>query len=108
MKQDAWVDLHLHTNFSDGILTPTQIVMKAKELSLRAIGIVDHDTIDGISEAMNDRDEEFDEKRIEEFVRANLTASAEDMKERLYTAVKNFTAGVPQSDDITMIVVKVL
>jgi predicted metal-dependent phosphoesterase TrpH len=52
MKQEAWVDLHLHTNFSDGILTPTQVVMKAKELGLRAIGIVDHDTIDGIAEAV--------------------------------------------------------
>jgi predicted metal-dependent phosphoesterase TrpH len=52
MSHDAWVDLHLHTNFSDGLLTPTQVVMKAKEAALKAVGIADHDTIDGISEAM--------------------------------------------------------
>lgn len=63
---------------------------------------------DGISEAMNDKDEEFEEHRIEEFVSANLTLSAEEMKQKLYSEVKNFTRGVPQSDDITMIVVKVL
>ena len=51
MNYDAWVDLHLHTNFSDGLLTPTQVVMKAKEAGLKAVGIVDHDTIDGIAEA---------------------------------------------------------
>lgn len=63
---------------------------------------------DGVSEAMNDRDEEFEEHRIEEIVRQNLTVSAEEMKQKIYEAVKNFTTGVPQSDDITMIVVKVM
>jgi len=53
MTQEAWVDLHIHTNFSDGLLTPTQVVMKAKEFGLKAVGIVDHDTIDGIPEAVD-------------------------------------------------------
>ena len=53
MMKEAWVDLHVHTNFSDGLLTPTQVVMKAKEVGLKAIGIVDHDTIEGISEAVD-------------------------------------------------------
>ncbi len=63
---------------------------------------------DGISEAFNANDEEFGEKRIEAFIRDNCHTSAEMMKEKLISAVKEFTAGVPQSDDITMIVVKVL
>ncbi|MBD3290991.1 SpoIIE family protein phosphatase [candidate division KSB1 bacterium] len=63
---------------------------------------------DGVSEAMNEHDEEFEEHRIEEIVKANLQASAEEMKDALYKAVKNFTKGVPQSDDITMVIVKVL
>lgn len=53
MKKDAWVDLHLHTNFSDGLFSPTQLILKAKEMGLSAVGIVDHDTIDGIPEAMD-------------------------------------------------------
>ncbi len=52
MIEEAWIDLHIHTNFSDGLLTPTQVVTKAKELGLKAVGIVDHDTIDGIPEAV--------------------------------------------------------
>ena len=61
---------------------------------------------DGISEAMNADDEEFEEHRIEAVIRENVSASAEEMKESLLSAVHAFTAGVPQSDDITVIVVK--
>ena len=52
MIEEAWIDLHLHTNYSDGLLTPSQVVIRAKEAGLRAVGIVDHDTIDGIAEAV--------------------------------------------------------
>jgi predicted metal-dependent phosphoesterase TrpH len=52
IMKEAWVDLHLHTNYSDGLLTPAQVVTRAKEAGLKAIGIVDHDTIDGIAEAV--------------------------------------------------------
>jgi len=52
MTQETWVDLHVHTNYSDGLLSPAQVVMKAKETGLRAVGISDHDTIEGISEAV--------------------------------------------------------
>ncbi len=45
-------DLHLHTNFSDGKLSPEQIVLKAKCSGLSAIAITDHDTIDGIDPAI--------------------------------------------------------
>ncbi|HHV17578.1 MAG TPA: PHP domain-containing protein, partial [Thermoanaerobacterales bacterium] len=48
------VDLHIHTIYSDGLLTPEQVVKKAFELDLKAISITDHDTIDGISSAMNE------------------------------------------------------
>lgn len=46
------IDLHVHTTASDGILTPTEVVKKAKKLGLSAIGIADHDTIGGVKEAM--------------------------------------------------------
>ncbi len=51
MANEAWVDLHIHTNFSDGLLTPAQAVEYASKVDLKAIGITDHDTIDGIPEA---------------------------------------------------------
>lgn len=49
---NKYADLHLHTNFSDGILPPEQIVLKAKCRGLSAIAITDHDTIDGINPAI--------------------------------------------------------
>lgn len=51
MKKDSWVDLHVHTNCSDGLLTPGQVVEKAKEAGMSAVGISDHDTADGLPEA---------------------------------------------------------
>ncbi|RKY74964.1 hypothetical protein DRQ00_11365, partial [candidate division KSB1 bacterium] len=47
----GWADLHLHTNRSDGVFTPTEIVQKAAELELVAISITDHDEVGGIEEA---------------------------------------------------------
>ncbi len=47
--KNKYADLHLHTNFSDGKLSPEQIVLKAKCSGLSAIAITDHDTIDGIA-----------------------------------------------------------
>ncbi len=47
------IDLHVHTIASDGLYTPTGIVEKAKKAGLSAIGIADHDTIDGIKEAIS-------------------------------------------------------
>ncbi|MHA1212888.1 MAG: PHP domain-containing protein [Candidatus Heimdallarchaeota archaeon] len=48
----GFVDLHLHTNASDGTFTPNQVVKIASELKLKAIAITDHDTVSGISEAL--------------------------------------------------------
>ncbi len=46
-------DLHCHTTFSDGLLTPEQAVSRARELGLVAIGITDHDSIDAIERAQS-------------------------------------------------------
>lgn len=46
------VDLHLHTTYSDGLLTPEEVVRKAVALGLQTIAITDHDTVDGILPAI--------------------------------------------------------
>jgi len=45
-------DLHCHTSASDGLLSPTEVVRLAAACGLRAVGITDHDTIDGWVEAL--------------------------------------------------------
>ena len=40
----------MHTSFSDGLLKPAEMVQRARTEGLAAIGIVDHDSIDGIEE----------------------------------------------------------
>ncbi len=46
------VDLHLHTTFSDGNLTPTELVDLCAEKGLNTISITDHDSTEGIEEAI--------------------------------------------------------
>lgn len=47
-----YVDLHLHSCYSDGVHSPANLVRMADELKLAAIAIADHDTVDGIDEAL--------------------------------------------------------
>ncbi|MBI9080945.1 MAG: PHP domain-containing protein [Pseudodesulfovibrio sp.] len=46
------IDLHSHSTASDGTLSPTELVKLAKETGLDAIAITDHDTLQGIPEAL--------------------------------------------------------
>lgn len=48
---DNKVDYHLHTYYSDGSMSPTDIVKRAKDLEYTEIAITDHDGIDGVKEA---------------------------------------------------------
>ena len=45
------IDLHLHTNKSDGTLSPSEIVKLSFTKGLKVIAITDHDTTNGIDEA---------------------------------------------------------
>lgn len=45
-------DLHNHTTSSDGEYTPAELVQAAQALGLTAVGVTDHDTLDGLDEAM--------------------------------------------------------
>ena len=47
---EYFVDMHTHTHCSDGKLSPSQLVRKARERGLRALAITDHDTVEGLEE----------------------------------------------------------
>ena len=63
---------------------------------------------DGIEETMAPDNSLFGVDRALEVVRANCSKSAQEIVDALYVAVKQFAANVPQLDDLTAIVVKVL
>ena len=46
------IELHTHTTYSDGILTPQQLVERAAKAGVKALAITDHDTLYGWSEAI--------------------------------------------------------
>ncbi|MFH2138884.1 MAG: PHP domain-containing protein [Candidatus Omnitrophota bacterium] len=47
-KKDTFVDLHIHTAFSDGTFSPEETVAFAQKKNLAAIAITDHDCVDAI------------------------------------------------------------
>ena len=47
------LELHCHTTYSDGQLTPTELVKVAAEAGVKALAITDHDTLSGWEEAFH-------------------------------------------------------
>jgi len=47
------VDLHTHSNFSDGDLSPEKLINEAFNQGLSAVALTDHDTINGLEIAKN-------------------------------------------------------
>jgi len=45
-----FVDLHLHTTYSDGSFTPEELILQAKKFNYSAIALTDHDTVAGLDQ----------------------------------------------------------
>jgi sigma-B regulation protein RsbU (phosphoserine phosphatase) len=60
---------------------------------------------DGVTEAMNEKDEQFEEPRLEKILLENTGLSAKACTELIAKAVKEFEGNAPQSDDITVVVI---
>lgn len=50
--QQGFIDLHTHSDCSDGSMSPSELVLHAAQTGLAAIALTDHDTVDGIKEAV--------------------------------------------------------
>ena len=61
---------------------------------------------DGITEAMNAEEEEFEEERLLELLLKNKSKNPEVLIDLIINEVNNFAAGQPQMDDMTIIVIK--
>ncbi len=49
-RKEQWVDLHTHTNRSDGTLSPKELIHLAMEKEIEIVAITDHDTVAGANE----------------------------------------------------------
>ena len=47
-----FIDLHVHSTASDGSFSPAEVAAAAEEKGLSAIALTDHDTTDGVDEAL--------------------------------------------------------
>lgn len=47
-KKERYIDLHTHTNYSDGDLSPYELIKRAIEKKVGILAITDHDTLEGI------------------------------------------------------------
>ncbi|MCK5851979.1 PHP domain-containing protein [bacterium] len=47
------IDLHIHSSFSDGTFTPTQLVEEAVKKDIKAISLTDHDSVEGNDEFLS-------------------------------------------------------
>jgi len=63
---------------------------------------------DGITEAENAQLEMFGLNRLEEVILASRGLPAKDLSQEILTAVRSFTGDHPQSDDITLMVIRSL
>jgi sigma-B regulation protein RsbU (phosphoserine phosphatase) len=63
---------------------------------------------DGVTEAMNSKNEEFEEKRLKSSLSTINSAGLNDIVENVEKEVYQFAEGAPQADDITMLAIRYL
>ncbi len=61
---------------------------------------------DGITESINEREEEFDEERLIDVVKKNLGRSASGIRDRIDEALSRFVGTTPPVDDMTLMIIK--
>jgi len=61
---------------------------------------------DGLSEARNNRDEEFGEERLCEIVRLNATLPLKELKDKVIDEILKFSEGQSLHDDLTLVMIK--
>ena len=61
---------------------------------------------DGITESINEREEEFDEERLIEVVKDNLGRSASGVRDRIDEALSRFVGTTAPVDDMTLMIIK--
>lgn len=72
------VDLHTHSNYSDGSDSPRELVEKAHNLGLKAVALTDHNTIDGLDEFLKAGEEYKGEMEVIPGIEFSTEANGRD------------------------------
>ncbi|MBV9242674.1 MAG: SpoIIE family protein phosphatase [Acidobacteria bacterium] len=85
-------------------------LMGFAEYEAATITLAPGDTIvvysDGVSEANNLDADEFGMDRLKEVIRANISRPASGIRDKIESALSDFTGTAPTNDDITLVIVK--
>jgi sigma-B regulation protein RsbU (phosphoserine phosphatase) len=106
----------LHYRAADNTITE----LEATGIAMGVIGDADYEQADvhlapgdililytdGITEAENEQQEMFDLSRLQETILASRSLTAKEMSAAILDAVRKFTRGYPQSDDITLMIIR--
>jgi len=80
------------------------------DYELHKVGLATSDTVvmytDGVTEAMNDQWEQFGTERLEAVIKQHSKESSKELAEHILQAVRKFTSGAAQSDDITLLILR--
>jgi serine phosphatase RsbU (regulator of sigma subunit)/integral membrane sensor domain MASE1 len=83
-------------------------LFKGADYPLHEVNLAASDTVvmytDGVTEAMNVHWEQFGTERLEKVIKQHSNESPQDMARHIMQAVRQFTSGAPQSDDITLLI----
>jgi phosphoserine phosphatase RsbU/P len=104
VREDGVQDLTGSRGIALGVVP--DVVIKATTQELRHGDLLVLYT-DGVTEAFNNRNEAFGEERLRAFLRENRARPAREILDSLIAEIRAFTGSAPQSDDITLVVVKV-
>ncbi len=63
---------------------------------------------DGVTEAINERNEEFGQARLVKVIRETRMLPAREIRKHIFDEINRFAEDQPQADDITLIVIKAL
>jgi serine phosphatase RsbU (regulator of sigma subunit) len=80
------------------------------DYELHEVDLAPSDTIvmytDGVTEALNEQWEQFGTERLEVVVKQHSKASSKELTKHILEAVRRFTSDTPQSDDITLLILR--
>jgi len=93
------------TGIAMGVLDNAEYTQETVQLSQGDILIL---YTDGITEAENAKQEMFDLERLEKVILASRNLPAKDMSTEILDAVREFCGDYPQSDDITLMIIRSL